>query len=95
VDVASSLGMQTVMWSLESGGLDGVEKTVSRVVNSAKNGDIVLSHSTRYYDVLAVEKIILGLIERSLTPVGMKEGVISKDLWIPSWEIKGDSILSN
>lgn len=87
VDVASCFGMQTVIWSLESGGLDGVEKTVSRVVKGARNGDIVLSHSTRYYDVLAVEKIIKGLIERGLNPVGMKEGINFKDLWVPSWEI--------
>lgn len=98
VEVAARLGMQTVLWGLGSGGLDGVENTVKRVLDGSKNGTIVLSHSTRYFDVEAVPDIVDGLLQRELTPVKTGEGLSPSDVWIPSWQkrnkIKVDDIAS-
>jgi len=57
---AAMFGMQTVIWSLESGGLDA--KTQERVINGINNGAIVLSHSTRWYDINQAENIVARLL---------------------------------
>lgn len=81
VEEAASLGMQTVMWSLESGGLDAI--TSSRVLERARMGNIILSHSTRYYDVESARSIIEGLLQRGLVPVKISEGLDPEDMWLP------------
>jgi len=76
---AAKLGMQTVMWSLSSGGQD--IGTYQRVVNGAKRGAIVLSHSTRHYDVNQASKIVTGLVDLGYSLENMDTGLDPKDYW--------------
>jgi peptidoglycan/xylan/chitin deacetylase (PgdA/CDA1 family) len=64
-DIAAQWGMQSVMWSLESGGND--RSTVSNVVDRAKPGDIVLSHVNRVYDVSDADTILRALIRKGFS----------------------------
>jgi peptidoglycan/xylan/chitin deacetylase (PgdA/CDA1 family) len=76
---AARLGMQTVMWSLSSGGQD--ENTYQRVVDGTKRGAIILSHSTRYYDVNQALKIVTGLANSGYSLESMDTGLDPKDYW--------------
>ena len=59
--VVASYGLQSVMWSVESGGID--ENTFRYVVDRVFSGSIVLSHMHRYYDGAYAERIVTRLLE--------------------------------
>jgi peptidoglycan/xylan/chitin deacetylase (PgdA/CDA1 family) len=61
--VAAEFGLQSVHWTLASGGMD--EGTHDRVVENVTDGCIVLSHVSHYYDVIQAERIL-----RTLTSMG-------------------------
>lgn len=71
--------MYLIMWSLESGGLDGVNNIVERVAKGLKNGDIVLSHSIRWGDIAACEKILTTISNKGLQAVNLGEGLAKKN----------------
>jgi len=79
VKKAAEHGLQTVIWSGESGGLD--PETESRVMKITHPGWIVLSHSTRWYDVHDSSSIANGLIEKGYTLESLDTGLDSKDYW--------------
>lgn len=72
--------MQTVIWSLESGGLDA--ETQERVINNRiNNGAIVLSHSTRWYDINQAENIVAGLLALGYKLESLDTGLDPNDYW--------------
>jgi peptidoglycan/xylan/chitin deacetylase (PgdA/CDA1 family) len=70
-EIAAEYGLQSVMWSNESGGMD--EGTYDNVMRGLEAGDIVLSHSTRWYDVYEAERILQGLLEQGYEVVTVGE----------------------
>ncbi|HCM37077.1 TPA: hypothetical protein DIS61_00310 [Patescibacteria group bacterium] len=76
---AAKWGMQTAMWSMSSGGHDYT--TYTRVVRGVDKGTIVLSHSTRYYDVNQAAKIVTGLVEAGYSLESMDTGLDPNDYW--------------
>lgn len=58
-EIFAEYGMQSVMWSLQSGGLD--DKTYQRVTEGVKPGSIVLSHIPRYFDAKEADRILENL----------------------------------
>jgi peptidoglycan/xylan/chitin deacetylase (PgdA/CDA1 family) len=76
----AKFGMQTVIWSLESGGLDA--ETQERVINNRiNNGAIVLSHSTRWYDINQAENIVAGLLALGYKLESLDTGLDPNDYW--------------
>lgn len=76
---AAKLGMQTVIWSLGSGGQD--IETYKRVVDGVDKGTIVLSHSTRYYDINQASKIVADLTNLGYSLENMDTGLDPKDYY--------------
>jgi peptidoglycan/xylan/chitin deacetylase (PgdA/CDA1 family) len=72
-EIAAEYGLQSIMWSNESGGID--EGTYDNVMGDLEAGDIVLSHSTRWYDVYEVERILLSILEQGYKVVTVTEGM--------------------
>jgi peptidoglycan/xylan/chitin deacetylase (PgdA/CDA1 family) len=72
-EIAAEYGLQSIMWSNESGGMD--EGTYDNVMSDLQGGDIVLSHSTRWYDVYEVERILLSILEQGYKVVTVTEGM--------------------
>jgi peptidoglycan/xylan/chitin deacetylase (PgdA/CDA1 family) len=72
-EIAAEYGLQSIMWSNESGGMD--EGTYDNVMGDLQGGDIVLSHSTRWYDVYEVERILLSILEQGYKVVTVTEGM--------------------
>lgn len=80
LSLAREQGMYTVLWSLESGGLDGVEKTTKRVVERVRKGAIVLSHSTRWGDVYSCKPILEAFSAMGMRSVNLREGLVTKSV---------------
>lgn len=78
-DLAASWGMQHVLWSLESGGLD--RNTIHNVVDRAQNGSIILSHASRYYDVTEADVIVRELTRKGFSLENISSGMDPKDKW--------------
>jgi peptidoglycan/xylan/chitin deacetylase (PgdA/CDA1 family) len=78
--LAASWGMQHVLWSLESGGMD--KKTVHNVVDRAQNGSIVLSHASRQYDVSEADVIVKELIRKGFNLETISSGMDPADKWV-------------
>lgn len=76
---AAKLGLQTIIWSLGSGGQDPL--TYQRVLDGVKNGTIVLSHSTRYYDITQTPKIAAGVTNAGFSLESLETGLDPKDNW--------------
>ena len=72
-EIAAEYGLRSIMWSNESGGKD--EGTYDNVMRGLQAGDIVLSHSIRWYDVYEAERILLGLLEQGYKVVTVTEGM--------------------
>ena len=72
-EIAAEYGLQSIMWSKLSGGED--TGTYDNVMRGLQAGDIVLSHSTRWYDVYDAERIIIGLLEQGYNVVTVGEGM--------------------
>lgn len=77
--IAAEFGLQSVTWGYGSGGMD--ESTYSNAVNNAYPGAIMLSHSTRYYDVAAVEAIFASLSAQGYTLETVETGRAPEDVW--------------
>lgn len=77
--IAAEYGFQSVMWSLESGGQD--DKTLSRVINGAANGAIVLSHVHRFYDIRFSQEILKDLTNRGYRIESVDTGLSSDDYY--------------
>jgi peptidoglycan/xylan/chitin deacetylase (PgdA/CDA1 family) len=76
LDLAKERGLYTVMWGLESGGLDSVDKTTQRVVNGVKRGVIVLSHSIRWADIDSCELILKSFSDIGFEAVNLSDGLV-------------------
>ena len=76
-EVAAELGLQSVMWNVCSNGT--IENTYKTVLDKAKPGTIVLSHSTRWYDIHQAELILEGLKELGYSASTVGEGMSDRD----------------
>lgn len=92
--LAAEAGLQSVMWSGESGGV--VPDTYSHVVDRVYPGQIVLSHSTRPYDITLVEKIMKTLAEQGYKFETVDEGkaVEGEHITTPHILLLGDSLIA-
>lgn len=77
--LAAAWGMQHVLWSLESGGLEKV--TVHYVVDRVQNGSIVLSHAHRPFDVSEADVIVKELLRKDYSLETITTGMDPKDRW--------------
>lgn len=80
-EVFAEYGLQSIMWSLESGGMN--EGTYSHVIDNVSTGDIVLSHSQRYYDAIYAHSIIENLLSRGYSLESVETGLKPED-YLPS-----------
>ncbi len=80
--IAAQWGMQHVLWSLESGGND--KSTLSNVVDRAKNGDIVLSHVNRIYDIADVDMILRVLIRKGFSVEALSTSIAASMKYSPN-----------
>jgi peptidoglycan/xylan/chitin deacetylase (PgdA/CDA1 family) len=78
--LAATWGMQHVLWSLESGGMD--KNTVHNVVDRIQNGSIVLSHASRQFDVSEADVIVKELIRKSYNLETISSGMDPADKWV-------------
>jgi peptidoglycan-N-acetylmuramic acid deacetylase len=78
-DLAAMWGMRHVLWSLESGGLDLL--TEHYVVDRAQNGDIVLSHAHRPFDVSEANVIVRELVRKGFQLENLTSGMSPADRW--------------
>ena len=76
-DIAASYGLQSVMWSDESGGK--TEETLNYILDDLSYGSIVLSHSTRPYDISMVRDIIVEIRRQGYDIVSLDEGLSEED----------------
>lgn len=79
IKLAAQWGMQHVLWSQESGGKD--RQTYHYVVDRVKNGAIVLSHASRYYDVTEADGIVRELIRKGYSLESLDTGISPSDRW--------------
>jgi peptidoglycan/xylan/chitin deacetylase (PgdA/CDA1 family) len=79
--IVAEYGLQSVLWSYESGGMD--EATLSRLLEKTKPGDIVLSHSMRYYDAFYAHDIIEKLLSSGYSLESVETGLAPED-YLPS-----------
>jgi len=77
--VIAEFGLQNVHWNIESGGLD--QDTFDNVVGKVKNGSIVLSHMTRYYDVHETKRILEHLTNEGYALESLETGIDPKDFY--------------
>lgn len=75
-------GLQSVQWSLLSGGMDA--NTFANVVDKVLPGDIVLSHTMRYYDAYYAHSIIENLLSRDFSLESVERGLRPEDYLPPS-----------
>jgi len=75
--IFAEYGMQSVMWSLESGGED--EETYKRVTSKVQKGDIVLNHTHRYYDAHDVSRILDFLQSENFSVESVETGLKAED----------------
>jgi peptidoglycan/xylan/chitin deacetylase (PgdA/CDA1 family) len=71
-DIFAEYGMQSVMWSVESGGEDA--GTYDRVISRAGQGDIVLDHTPRYYDAHDAHRILDYFVANNFTAESVATG---------------------
>ncbi len=76
-DIAGSYGLQSIMWTFESGGMQA--NTYDVIMSKLQNGAIGLSHSTREYDINDVERILGGILERGFTLETVETGLAPSD----------------
>ncbi len=81
-EIAAQWGMQHVLWSLESGGND--KSTLSNVVDRVKNGDIVLSHVNRIYDVSDADMILRALIRKGYSVEALSTSIAASMKYSPT-----------
>lgn len=75
--VIAEFGLQSVHWSIESGGLE--KSTYNNVVEKVTNGSIVLSHMSRYYDVEYAGRILEHLIREGYSVENIESGREARD----------------
>jgi peptidoglycan/xylan/chitin deacetylase (PgdA/CDA1 family) len=78
-DIAASYGLQSVMWTFESGGMQA--NTYDVIMSKLENGAICLSHSTREYDINDVTRILDGILGRGYNLATIADGLSSADRW--------------
>lgn len=71
--IVAAWGLQSVGWSLESGGLDA--KTAQRVISKASNGAIVLSHLLHKYDIIQAVDIVRGITANGFSLETVEQGI--------------------
>ncbi|HEX7568494.1 MAG TPA: polysaccharide deacetylase family protein [Anaerolineaceae bacterium] len=79
--VFAEYGLQSVHWSLESGGV--AKNTFANVVDKVSAGDIVLSHSPLYYDAFYAHSIIENLLSHGFSLESVETGLKPED-YLPS-----------
>jgi peptidoglycan-N-acetylglucosamine deacetylase len=75
--IFAGYGMQSVLWSVVSNGM--VPETYAKVVDVARSGDIVLSHSQRPYDARLARAILAGLLAKGVTVESVETGLAADD----------------
>ena len=75
--IAAEFGLQSVVWNTESGGID--ETTLTNVLDNMGPGSLVLSHSTRPYDVLFTEELLTSILAQGYDIVTVTEGMAKED----------------
>jgi peptidoglycan/xylan/chitin deacetylase (PgdA/CDA1 family) len=75
--VIAEFGLQSVQWTIESGGLE--KSTFENVVEKVKNGSIVLGHMNRYYDVEYAERILAHLMDEGYSVESIETGREARD----------------
>lgn len=78
-EIAAEYGLQSVMWSDESGGT--TDQTLNYIMRYLERGTIVLSHSTREFDVSMVREILKSILDAGYKPVTISEGMDPKNIW--------------
>lgn len=90
INIAAEYGLQHVLWSGSSGGLDDL--THQRVTGNPKNGQIILSHIRRHYDYTGAQKIVDTLTEKGYSLETINTGRDPKDVY-PESGLKPDFII--
>lgn len=85
LEIAADLGLQHVLWNVESGGLQSstagnVFRGLSRMTNEGR-GAIVLSHMWRHYDLAQANEILTGLNARGYIAVRLTGNLAPADTW--------------
>jgi peptidoglycan/xylan/chitin deacetylase (PgdA/CDA1 family) len=75
--VIAEFGLQSVHWTIESGGLD--KDTYDNVVGKVSKGSIVLGHMCRYYDVEYAERILEYLTGEGYSLESLETGREARD----------------
>lgn len=91
--IAAEYGLQSVMWTHSSGGFD--ENTIENIMSKLEWGSLILSHSTRWYDVYHSEDIILSFLEQGYQIMNVSEGISEADKYqkkVPKFNITPDWI---
>lgn len=78
--IAAEYGLQSVMWGEESGGTS--DQTFNNVMKSLRNGTIVLSHSTRPYDLSMAAQELKAIKDRGYNVVTVSMGMKVEDMYI-------------
>jgi len=76
-EIAAEYGLQSVMWTHGSGGFD--ESTIDNIMRELDWGSLILSHSTRWYDVYSTEEILASLLDQGYQVVTLSEGMADSD----------------
>lgn len=78
-EIAAEYGLQSVMWGDESGGT--TDQTLNYIMRYLGRGTIVLSHSTREFDVSMVREILKSIHDTGYKPVTISEGMDPENVW--------------
>jgi len=76
-EVFAEYGLQSVLWSLESGGTE--ERTLQNVLDRVSAGDIVLSHTPRFYDAYYSRQIVESLLSSGYSLESVATGLKKED----------------
>ncbi|MGB7538239.1 MAG: polysaccharide deacetylase family protein [Anaerolineales bacterium] len=77
--VYAEYGMQSVKWSVESNGM--IQDTLRHVIDTARPGDIVLSHSQREFDANYARTILAFLLDRGFSVESVETGLAPGDYY--------------
>jgi len=76
-DIFAEYGMQSVMWSFESGGED--KDTYNRVTSKVRSPDIILNHTIRYYDAHEASRILDYMQSNNISVESVQTGLAPED----------------
>ncbi len=89
--IFAEYGLQHVLWSLCSGGID--ENTLQNISGHVQAGDIVLSHNHRFYDAFYASRIVDHLLNQGYKLETVASGLKPSD-YPPSYCFQGNTEIS-